>query len=391
MNDVLPFELTTYFSANDLARGAERLQLRTILGFVGLGIDLAVLVALTVSPLGRRLWLACTEIRGTSGPLDRLLGPDWRSGALFLSAAALIRCLIAFPLDAYLHAAELRFGLSHESLPSYARRVAVGWAVAVVATAILGAALGAVRKRWPRRWWLAIGGGAALVLVGDAVAEPLWDHFDFKVTSLDAGPIRDRVEHLLKEQRADVGDIVVLDASRYGTKANAFVAGLGPTKRLILTDTLLKMGEETVAGAVAHELGHRRSERLPGRLALAAGAMVLVLWLLDRLLSFAMGRGALSDAHALPYAVAVIALLFSVVSPIRASLNRAHEPKADAVDLSVRRDYDAYVHEQVEIARPNATDPSPPGWVQPFLTHPSPKERIGRALWYKARPSDTNP
>ena len=196
---------------------------------------------------------------------------------------------------------------------------------------------------------------------------------------------------MLAAQKADVGDIVVLNASKYGTNANAFVTGLGPTKRMVLTDTLLKYGDEAVVGAVGHEIGHRRSERLPFRLVLAACALVGFLYLIELCLRLAHRWGATHSAQGYPFFRAVSIVLLFAVQPLHTAAQRAEEREADELELSTRRDYDAYIAEQVRLARSNAGDPWPGAWVRFMMDHPTAAERIERALWYKAGVAGTNP
>lgn len=386
MAPFLPIEPSRYFTPDDLTRGASWLRWSNLADGLALVIDLSILLFATFSEPGRRLWERCAVWTATKsdGPLDRVLGPDWRTGALFLALVALLRNAVAFPVTfAHDYFGAHALGLSSETLSSFLGDEALSWSMSIVLNGVLGGTLGGVRRLWPRRWWLVIGLAASVALVGDAVVEPLWANVDYKVRPLAPGPLRRRLEALLSEFHTSAGEIVVIDASRYGTSANASVTGFGPTRRLVLTDTLLKFGDEAVVGAVAHEIGHRRDERLPARLAWSAVALLAFLWLVERACRVAQRRGALGTAQCLPFVRAISLVLLVVATPIRSVFARDEEREADAVELSHRRDYDAYVSEQVALVRANALDPSPPASVNVLLDHPSPAERIGRALWYK--------
>jgi len=386
--DVASFDPSFYFSTEDFARGARRLQAGAIGDSLELLLDAALLVAATFSPAAHRVWRRLAlRAEARPGALSRVVGTDGIAGALYLGIVALAREAIALPISAWRDWDVPRsLGISHESAASFLRRWAVDGLAATAALAVLGLGLGAVRRRWPRGWWLAIGSAAAIALLAQAALEPLFAHVDYQVTSLQPGTLRTRLERLVAEQHADAGDLVVVNASRYGSAVNAFSTGFGPTRRLVLTDTLLAMGDEAAAGAVAHELGHRRTRRLPLRLAVSAAALVGFLGLVELLVRFARRRGALSDAQSIPFVLAAATAAWLLLLPVRNARARGEEREADRLELSVRRDYDAYVAEQVAIVRSAALAPDPPP-IRQFWTadHPSPVERIGRALWFKER------
>lgn len=383
-----PVELLSWFTAEDLVRGAQRAWVVNLTGLAELIVHAALLFTLAFGRPGAALWQRARRAGENWGelPVWRVLGREALAGAIFLGAAALLDSALTFGPALYRDWISARaLGLSHESLASFLRRSAVDTALAVSALALLGAALPLVRRRWPRGWWLAVGSAGALALVGDAVVEPLWAHLDYQVRPLPAGALRDRLLQLASDQQADPGEVVVVDASRYGTRVNAFVTGAGPTRRLVLTDTLLDLGDEAVVGAVAHELGHRREERIPRRLALAGAALVALLWLVERLIRFALARGAESDARALAFVLLAVAFLQLATSPVHAAFSRAEEREADRLELAVRHDHAAYAAAQVALVRANAAHPHPHWLLRAFSTHPTAAERIAAALEAQAR------
>lgn len=383
METLSPAELARYFTPEDLRRGAEWLRLQNYAELFNLALDLVLLVALSVGGPGKRLWgVLARRLRfERKTPLDRILGPDWRAGGVFLALAVLIRNVAAFPVNFYVaYVVAHRVGLSHEDLPSYLRRFVVGLVLVLASAAVLGAVLGTVRTRWPRRWWLVVGTSSALLLLVDAAWEPYQLRLHHSVKPLPASALRARLERLVADQHADVGEIMVVDASRVGTEVNAFVSGFGSTKQLILTDNLLAFGDEAVVGAVAHEIGHRRDKRLPFRLLLAGFAMIAFMWVVERTLRFTAARGAPHTSQGLPLVRLVVTVVLLLTLPLRMSFNRDEEREADALELSIRHDYDAYIAEQVRLARANASDPIPPSWLRPFMSHPSASERIAKAL-----------
>ncbi len=388
MDPALTFDLTQYFTPEDLTRGHDRWLLANSIAFTEVAVELFVLWALTFSRAGTSLWNRCVRWTGggTPGPFDRVLGPEWRAAGLFLLLGESLAFAASFPgTFARTFWVAHAYGISTEGLASFFRRQAINLSFGATTLAILGPVLGGARRRWPGRWWLAVGVSAAVLIVADAVIEPLWQNVNYSVQPMADGPLRQRLQTFLSAQHVEVGELMVIDASRYGSGVDAFVTGFGPTRRLVLTDTLVAFGEEAVLGAVGHEIGHRRGERLPGRLALAAATMVLLLWLVECAFRFTIARGARHEAQALPFVIASLALVFLAVLPLRTAFIRSEEREADAVELSLRRDYDAYIQEQVRLVRSNALDPLPSPFARLLGDHPCAAERIGRALEYKAR------
>ncbi len=360
------------------------MRTQNICNLISFLLDSAVLLAFSLGSPGRWLWATFARRLGDrASALDRVLGSGWRVAGAFLGVVVFLRSAVMLPVTSHAFEIAHRIGLSHESIGSFLRRMILQAMVLAIASAFIGAGLGTLRARWPRRWWLVIGSAAALVLIVDTVVDPLFDHANFHVQPLSEGPLRARLEKLLVEHHSPVSNIVTLDASRYGTQANAYVTGLGPTRRIVLTDTLLAYGDDAVVGAVAHEIGHRREDRLPWRLGLAGLGMIGLMWFVEKCLSWQMQRGAPHAVMGPPLAMWGLTLILTALLPIRAARDRAEEVEADGVELSIRRDYDAYVDEQVRLARSNALDPDPPAAIRMLLNHPTVAERIGRALWYK--------
>jgi STE24 endopeptidase len=300
--------------------------------------------------------------------------------ALVVAVSAAVRLPLAFWSG---HVHERRWGFSTQS--------ARGWLVdrlkslAVTLVLASGAVLGlAGLARWlPRSWpFVAAPAAAGLVLVvgfgAPVVLEPLFNRF---------APLRDeelaeRLRALARRAGVPVRGVLVADASRRTRKVNAYVSGLGATRRVVLFDTLLREAEPRhVALVVAHELGHRRARHVAkGTLLgmLGAAATVPVLWAL------VAHPGDLRNA---PLVLLVVAALELTGLPVAAAVSRRWEREADRFSLDVTRDPEAFEAAQRELAKANLSDLEPPPAVYALLfTHPTPPERIaaGRA-WVAGR------
>ncbi|MEY2517088.1 MAG: endopeptidase, partial [bacterium] len=181
----------------------------------------------------------------------------------------------------------------------------------------------------------------------------------------------------------DVGQVYEVDASRRTTAANAYVTGLGHTKRVVLYDTLLEhFTRDELRLVVAHELGHVRHDDVPRGLlfiAIVAPFGLLAAAQLTRRLAPAPANGR-PGPEILPALALSVAIVSALTTTVSNQLSRRVEARADSFALELAREPDAFISFERRIALRNLADPDPPGWVT-FLTatHPPIADRIGIA------------
>ena len=218
--------------------------------------------------------------------------------------------------------------------------------------------------------------------------DPIFNDF----TPLPEGETRADVLALAARPRVTVGEVYSVDASRRTTAANAYVTGLGPTKRVVLFDTLLdRYSRDEVRVVVAHELAHVRHRDVPRSVAVRG----------DR----RAGRGAGGPAAELgavtergtPAALPALALAAALVSAplalVANRLSRAIERRADEFSLELSGAPDAFVSFERAIALQNVADLDPPRWRQPRCWRRTrrPLERIGSGRCVATRPGASGP
>jgi STE24 endopeptidase len=257
-----------------------------------------------------------------------------------------------------------------------------------VTSAIAALVFFAVVRWQPRTWWV-LGWGAFTALTAimfflwPVVIAPLFNRF----TPLEAGPLNDRARALAEEAGVPVDEVLVADASRRTTAENAYVAGLGRTKRLVLYDTLLKSDrEDQTLFVVAHELGHQAKNHVLKNLAIASAglfaAFAFLGWLGGRAAfwdwSGASGPG---DLRAIPLLVLLSIGLTLVATPVESALSRRDEAEADRVAIRLTDDPGAAVSAFRRLALANLADLDPPGIaVAAFYSHPPIPDRIDAVL-----------
>lgn len=334
-----------------------------------------------------------------AGPwLVNLLAAPW--GGHWLAAAALAGPAVVLagevatlPLAARRHRISVRYGLSHQPWRGWWGDRLKAYAVTAVTTALALTGLWTLIRRWPHWWWApaAIGAAALVVLLSfvlPMVVEPLFLRF----APMPAGPLRERLTDLARRAGTPVRQVLVADASRRSRAVNAYVSGLGPTRRVVVFDTLLSAPPQEVAAVVAHELAHARHRDVAAatvQAALAAAAAVTGLYLLGRwqpLLRLA-GVETLADPRAVPLVVALAALAGVGLAPAQAALSRRVEARADAFGNALTGDPDGQAAMFARLAATNLADPDPPRWERLLASHPSVVERIAAAHAAGRQPS----
>ena len=371
---VAPVRASEVFSSAQLRRGEAFSSAQRHLSWASMAVSLALLLVLGLTRLGARL--------------TRLLpGPWWVRALLATLAVLVLGALVTAPFDLAMRSNALDYGLTRQSLGGWLRdqgmSLLVGWVFAgVMVLLVLGTA-----RRSPRRWPLWAGlAGALLTVLGSWVyplaVEPLFNEF----TALPHGELRTNIMALAKKEQVPVSDVLVADASRRTTTLNAYVSGIGNTKRVVLYDNLVEdVPEREALIVVAHELGHsRHHDVLVGTL---LGSVGVVLG--SGLLGLVLGRRGVLDRAGVehpgqPEVVALLLLLAMagslLASPVGNTASRAVEARADRSSLEATRDYAGFERMQVQLATRSLSDDDPPRWSQFwFGSHPTTLQRLGLA------------
>jgi STE24 endopeptidase len=375
--DPAPVAATDYFSASQLDRIHDYRGPQRWLGIGDLGLSGGTLALIALRP-PRRLRRALE--RGKARPI---LAAAAAGGAL-----SVVLVVVGLPPAAVSEQRARDFGLSTQDWGGWFGDLAKSTGIGIVFAAIGGALLMALIRRFPRTWW-AVGAVATVVLsavfvsYAPVVIDPLFNKF----TALENSPLRTAILALAHKDGVDVGQVYRVDASRRTTGANAYVNGLGHTKRVVLYDNLLNdFSPDQVASVVAHELGHVKHRDVPRGLLwlaiVAPAGMLVIQRLTERLAPADAGAGTRKAAPAvLPAAALSIALVSFLLNIPGNALSRQVERAADGHALHLDGNTAAFIAVERKLALQNLGDPDPPGWLQLiFGTHPSTVDRIGYAL-----------
>jgi Zn-dependent protease with chaperone function len=282
------------------------------------------------------------------------------------------------------------YGITRQSLPAWLWDGVKGFLVGVGIAAPLVWLLYACLRRGSRRWWLAFWLASLPVMVfltaiAPVLIAPLFDRFQ----PLRDDRLRERILDLAARAGIEGGRVFQVNMGQKTRALNAYVAGLGETKRIVLWDTLLdRLDPEEILFVMAHEMGHYVLGHVP--LLLGFGAVGLFA-------AFGVGDGAarsllarrgprwgvrgMDDLASLPLLLGVLIVLEFLGRPVVGGVSRALERQADAFGISLTGDGRAAARAFVKLSEGNLHLPDPPRLVVFWLsTHPPLKERIERAL-----------
>jgi STE24 endopeptidase len=367
--------------SEQVARGRAYRSARRPPTYLSMLVGAAVVLALGLTPAGARL------VELVAGPF----GGHWLAAAVLGGLVVVFAGQLAtLPLAAWRHRITVRHGLSDQPWRGWASDVLRAYAVtAVLASAVL-AGFFAVARWFPRWWWLVAAAGAAAVVtllsfVLPVLVEPVFNRFQ----PMPPGELRDELTAMAARDGLPVRDVLVADASRRTHAVNAYVSGLGPTRRIVVYDTLLAQAPpEQVVSVVAHELAHAKYRDVAtGTLfaALGAATAIVALSLLDRWqpLLRAADVTTVTEPRAVALILAVVTAVGTLAGPGQAFISRRIEARADAHAVTLTGDAEGFAAMQARLSAVNLSDPDPPRAEHLlFGSHPSTVERIAAARAY---------
>ncbi len=369
------------FPSEQVAKARQfRSELRpTTYASMVLGLVIALVLGLT--PIGARL----VELGG------RPFGDHWLARAVLGGLLVVLAGeLLTLPFAAWRHTIVVRYGISTQSWGGWGADLLKSFGVAVVLGGLALAGFFAVTHFAPRWWWAFGAAGAAglvvlLSFVLPVVVEPIFNKF----TPMPEGALRTELIALADRDGVPVKDVLVADASRRTSAVNAYVSGLGPTRRIVVYDTMLtEATPDEIVSVAAHELGHAKDgDVLTGTIlgALGAALAVVAIYLLGAwtgLLRLA-GVDSIAEPRAIALLLAVAAVAGLVTGPGQAFVSRHIEARADRHALDLTGDPQTFEAMQRRLGSVNLSDPDPPTWeFLMFASHPSTVQRMAAARAY---------
>lgn len=288
---------------------------------------------------------------------------------------------------------EKSYGMTSQPLGGFIKDGLIEFGVGLLPQALFWTLLYLFLRAAKRTWWIwgAALAGAFLAFVlffSPIVLEPMLNTYK----PAPAGAVRDAVVALGKKTGTPTDKIFIYNGSKQSNRYTANVAGIFGSARVAMSDVMFQKGADLaeVRGVVGHEMGHY--VRGHGYWLLGAYTLLglLVLWLTDRLFPLAArlygasSKTGIADPAALPVLVAVISVIWLLVTPVRVSFTRIAEADADNFSLKYANEPDGLSKALIKTADYRAPSPSRLEEVL-FYDHPSVERRIRNAMDWKAK------
>ena len=322
-------------------------------------------------------------------------------GVVFSPLLLITTAFLTLPLDIYGEWVEKRYGISVQRWGSWSWDWVKAELISVVVGTILIWLLYVVIHRSPRRWWfyfwlVALPIGVFLFFIGPWVIDPMFHKFeplqqkDPALTANLEKMVQRTGENIPPERMFWMG------AGEKTTGLNAYVTGIGASKRIVVWDTTIaKMNTPQIVYVAGHEMGHYVLLHIPKGLTFFAALLLLFFYLGYRCIGWVLGRwGAgwgvrgLDDWASLPALLWLLSVFFFLANPIASAFSRHFEHQADQYGLEVTHgltpDFGQVAAQAFQVlGEVDLADPDPnPVQVFLFYDHPSIPDRVQFCLTY---------
>lgn len=280
-----------------------------------------------------------------------------------------------------------RYGMSNQTLKEWIWDNIKGLLVAAPIMLVLLEGIYLVLRLSPEYWWLLAAGFLLVfnVILGSlfpVLIAPLFN----KYTPLDEehADLADRLVELAKRANTNVKGVYKFDMSRQTNAANAALAGLGRTRRILLGDTLIdEFSADEIESVLAHELGHQVNKDIPLGIAFGTVSTLAGLYLASLALEWGVGFFGfvgVADIAAFPLFGIVLGGFGLLTMPLSNAFSRWRERKADRYALHATDNATAFASAMTRLANQNLAEVDPEPWVEFLLySHPALSKRIAMA------------
>jgi STE24 endopeptidase len=292
---------------------------------------------------------------------------------------------LGFGLDYYGFRLEHHFQLSNQKLKSWLWDEAKSWLIGLVIATILVEMIYNVIRMAPSWWWIIVWiVYNALAIFFAQIAPVVLFPLFYKFKPLENDELRKRLIKLSERAGTRVRGVYEWQLSEKSKKANAALAGLGATRRIILADTLIEnFSPDEIEAVLAHELGHHVHKHIIKSMAVQVVISFVGFWVVAQALEYAVERGVFPFMHdfaSVPLLVLLTTVMSFLLMPLMNAYSRQKEREADRYSLSSIPEVGPFITSMNKLAEQNLAERSPSRLVEIwFHSHPPVSKRIAVA------------
>jgi STE24 endopeptidase len=322
---------------------------------------------------------------------------------LYVLMFSVVMKIISAPLDYFGYRLEHQYHLSNQKFGAWLWDEIKGWLVGLVLGTVLVEIIYGIIRIAPQRWWIIawavfIGLFLLIAQLAPVVLFPLF----YKFKPLENDGLRERLTKLGERAGTRVRGVYEWKLSEKSKKANAALTGMGSTRRIILSDTLLEnYTDDEIEAVLAHELGHHVRKHILKSIFVQVAITFFGFWLTNQMLRYAIERKnwfpaldpRLYDFANLPLIILTATVLSFLLMPAMNAFSRRHEREADLYAWENIPRIEPFVSSMQKLADQNLAERAPSAWIEAlFHSHPSIGNRVAAAeAWASKQPEPVQP
>lgn len=319
------------------------------------------------------------------GLLKEWPGNIWAIRVVYILIFSLGSFLLDLPTGWLGYRVEKRYELSNQSPSSWMKDqlkgLGITLALSMTGFLLLFWLINVTTKWWIFIWVIATAITVFIQFIAPTVIMPLF--YDFE--PVEDADLKERLENLAGRAGLDLMGVFNMKASEKTSKGIGALTGIGSSRRIILSDTMLdNFSQEEIESVMAHEMGHHKYNDIWILLLVESLFSLLGFYLIATFFEPMLGFFGLgSDISGLPVILGAMELLLFLLSPLQNWLSRVRERVADRFSLEISSNPDALGKALVKLSQQNLGNPAPPRWVELiFRDHPSGLSRVQKAYEY---------
>ena len=310
---------------------------------------------------------------------------------IYVTIFLVLSTIIGLPqgyYSSYVH--EHKWGFSNYTNKTWLLDQLKSFAVSLILLPILLGLFFWVLWKFPDTWWLVAATVTTLVSIifvtlFPVVILPIFNKYD----PIEDEKLTNQLSDILHKAGLKPSGFFRQDMSRQTKKENAFLAGMGKTRRVVIADNLLEnMSLSEIKSVIAHEVGHYHFSHLPKNILIGTIQQLIIFYLLNIIMKILYPEFLTSNTNNLslfPMFSLIMSLLSTLLfGPLNNMISRYFERQADRTSLELYPDKDSFQKAMAGLANRNLSNAYPEWWVKLlYYSHPPIGERLSFAENYK--------